>query len=98
MGSKSAIVHIMHQLLCFAFINTPQQYHIVVPFVQNISVQQELTSQSSQGLLVFVGSTRRVFTVLQKLLNIMIPGSVVNYIRICLNNHVADGKHMRRPV
>jgi len=77
-SSKGAFVDLVHQQICFSFIHASEQNHVEVSLIQHITIQEKIARQSSQSLLVFIGSSGWILLILQETLDIMEPRLVVS--------------------
>src|SRR3954469_23624119 len=51
MGTKRTFMNFMYQHVCFVSIHASEQNHVIIPFKQNISIDEETASQSPQSFL-----------------------------------------------
>jgi len=88
MSAKRTFVYFMHQQIVFTLVHASEQHHVKVSFIQNVSIQEEITSQSSQRFLVFIRCPGWVLLALEETLDIMEPWFVID--------NFFSGEHMSR--
>ena len=72
MGSVQAFMHLFHQMVSPRDIYALKLSCIVVPFIQDFPTQEELARHAPDKLPLTVHGSRRVFTILDISLNIMV--------------------------
>ena len=63
MGSKQAFMHLFHQMVNLGGIYASKQGCIVVPFVQDFPIQEELARHAPNKFLLTVCGPRWLFTI-----------------------------------
>src|SRR3954469_21839499 len=73
MGTKPAFVHFFYDFRSFFIHNTSEQHTIMMPLVQNPTVEVELSCKPSQKLLISHRRFGRILLSFEELFDIMIP-------------------------
>src|SRR4051812_16784480 len=93
MSTKRTFMNFMHQHVCFVSIHASEQDHVIIPFIQNISIDEETASQSPQSFLVFIRCPKWVLLSLEEVLNIEIPRLFI----CCFLNYKYMSKSIKTP-
>src|SRR4051812_40538438 len=77
MGTKLTFMHFLYDLRSFFFNNTPKQHTVMMPLVQNPTVEVKLSCKPSQKLLISHRRFGRILLSFEELFDIMVPGITI---------------------
>src|SRR3954464_4406341 len=79
MGTKLTFVHFLYDFRSFFLHNTSEQHTVMMPLVQNPTVEVKLSCKPSQKLLISHRRFGRIFLSVVELFDIMIPGITIQF-------------------
>src|SRR4051812_33444694 len=93
MGTKLAFMHFLYDFRSFFFNNTSEQHTVMMPLVQNPTVEVKLSCKPSQKLLIGHRCFGRILLSFEELFDIMIP-----WISIQFNISLKAKRRLIQPV
>src|SRR3954463_6965628 len=79
MGTKLAFMHFLYDFRSFFFHNTSEQHTVMMPLVQNPTVEVKLSCKPSQKLLIGHRRFGRIILSFEELFDIMIPWITIQF-------------------